>query len=201
VRCERARAHATTPACTDAVPRFQRGASPGGDTHIPPPPPPHTHTLTHAHPRSLPLQDQYKTPFQPVMPGAVMAPYRDVEAAAAAIQKGRTAAVFVEPVQGEGGINPGVRMHGAGFGEQRMFVEGMCTHARCTRVCSQIRHLTGLCDVLLHPVPTHMLTPLTLYPHTSSPHSPCTHTHAHPVPTHKLTPLTLYPHTCSPRSP
>lgn len=31
---------------------------------------------------------------------------RDLEAAAAAIQKGRTCAVFVEPVQGEGGINP-----------------------------------------------------------------------------------------------
>ena len=39
-----------------------------------------------------------------------MAPYRDAAAAAAAIQKGRTAAVFVEPVQGEGGINPGARV-------------------------------------------------------------------------------------------
>lgn len=54
---------------------------------------------------ALTYKDQYKTPFQPVMPGAVMAPYRDVAAAAAAIRRGRTAAVFVEPLQGEGGIH------------------------------------------------------------------------------------------------
>lgn len=55
---------------------------------------------------ALTYKDQYRTPFAPVMPGAVMAPYRDAEAAAAAIQKGKTAAVFIEPIQGEGGINP-----------------------------------------------------------------------------------------------
>lgn len=38
-----------------------------------------------------------------------MVPYRDLEAAARVIQKGRTAAVFVEPVQGEGGIHPAGR--------------------------------------------------------------------------------------------
>ncbi len=32
---------------------------------------------------------------------------RDLEAAAAVIKKGKTCAVFVEPIQGEGGINPG----------------------------------------------------------------------------------------------
>ena len=35
-----------------------------------------------------------------------MVPYKDLEAAAKVIVKGRTAAVFVEPVQGEGGIHP-----------------------------------------------------------------------------------------------
>lgn len=55
---------------------------------------------------ALTYKDQYKTPFQPVMPGSIMTPYRDLEAAAAVIKKGRTAAVFVEPVQGEGGIHP-----------------------------------------------------------------------------------------------
>lgn len=58
---------------------------------------------------ALTYKTQYKTPFQPVMPGAVMAPYRDLEAAAKAIQKGKTAAVFVEPCQGEGGIHPAGR--------------------------------------------------------------------------------------------
>jgi len=55
---------------------------------------------------ALTYKEQYKTPFQPVMPGAVMAPYKDLGAAAQVIQKGKTAAVFVEPVQGEGGIHP-----------------------------------------------------------------------------------------------
>lgn len=55
---------------------------------------------------ALTYKEQYKTPFQPVMPGSVMVPYRDLEAAAAVIKKGKTAAVFVEPVQGEGGIHP-----------------------------------------------------------------------------------------------
>lgn len=40
------------------------------------------------------------------MPGHVLAEYNNLESAAAAIQKGRTAAVFVEPVQGEGGCTP-----------------------------------------------------------------------------------------------
>ncbi len=54
---------------------------------------------------ALTYKDQYRTPFQPVMPGSVMTPYNDLVAAAAVIKKGRTAAVFVEPVQGEGGIH------------------------------------------------------------------------------------------------
>lgn len=55
---------------------------------------------------ALTYKEQYKTPFQPVMPGAVMLPYRDLAAAREAIQPGRTCAVFIEPVQGEGGIHP-----------------------------------------------------------------------------------------------
>ena len=50
------------------------------------------------------MQVQYKTPFLPVMPGAVSAIYQDLESAAAVIKKGRTCAVFVEPIQGEGGV-------------------------------------------------------------------------------------------------
>jgi len=54
---------------------------------------------------ALTYKKQYKTPFQPVMEGGRMAQYLDLDSAAAVIQKGKTAAVFVEPVQGEGGIN------------------------------------------------------------------------------------------------
>ncbi len=45
-------------------------------------------------------QVQYKTPFMPVMPGHVLAEYNNLDSARKAIQKGKTAAVFVEPVQG-----------------------------------------------------------------------------------------------------
>lgn len=66
---------------------------------------------------ALTYKEQYKTPFQPVMPGAVMSPYRDLDAAAKVIQKGKTAAVFVEPVQGEGGIHPAGQEFLAGLRE------------------------------------------------------------------------------------
>lgn len=55
---------------------------------------------------ALTYKEQYKTPFMPMVPGAQLATYNDLESAAAVIKKGKTAAVFVEPVQGEGGITP-----------------------------------------------------------------------------------------------
>jgi len=54
---------------------------------------------------AITYKQQYQTPFQPVMgPATTVVPYMDLEAARAAIVKGKTCAVFVEPVQGEGGI-------------------------------------------------------------------------------------------------
>lgn len=53
---------------------------------------------------SLTPKEKYQKPFAPLLPGVVVAPFNDVEAAAGAITD-RTAAVIVEPVQGEGGIN------------------------------------------------------------------------------------------------
>jgi predicted acetylornithine/succinylornithine family transaminase len=50
-------------------------------------------------------KSQYRDPFQPMMPGATFAPYNDLDAAAKVINAG-TCAVIVEPVQGEGGVNP-----------------------------------------------------------------------------------------------
>ncbi len=56
---------------------------------------------------SLALTDRpgYRAPFEPLMPGAHFVEH-DLAAAAAAVSRERTAAIFVEPVQGEGGIHP-----------------------------------------------------------------------------------------------
>jgi predicted acetylornithine/succinylornithine family transaminase len=45
-------------------------------------------------------------PFEPLMPGVRFIDAGDVEAAAAAITREHTAAIIVEPVQGEGGVRP-----------------------------------------------------------------------------------------------
>ncbi|KAL2319821.1 hypothetical protein Fmac_028790 [Flemingia macrophylla] len=47
---------------------------------------------------------QYRAPFEPVMPGVSFLEYGDAQAATELIKQGKIAAVFVEPIQGEGGI-------------------------------------------------------------------------------------------------
>lgn len=46
---------------------------------------------------------RYRTPFEPLVPGFIHVPYGRTEAVAAAITE-KTAAVIVEPIQGEGGV-------------------------------------------------------------------------------------------------
>ena len=53
---------------------------------------------------ALTSKEHYRTPFQPVMPGVTFLEYGDIQAATELIQSGNIAAVFVEPIQGEGGI-------------------------------------------------------------------------------------------------
>lgn len=64
---------------------------------------------------ALTYKEQYKTPFVPMMPGHQLATYNDLASAAKVISKGKTAAVFVEPVQGEGGITPSTQEFLAGL--------------------------------------------------------------------------------------
>lgn len=59
---------------------------------------------------ALTAKEAYREPFAPGVPGVVHVPYGDVEALEAAINE-NTAAVFIEPVQGE----VGVRTHPAGY--------------------------------------------------------------------------------------
>jgi len=49
-------------------------------------------------------RESYKEPFEPLMPGFKMVPFGDIEAFKKAVT-GDTAAVILEPIQGEGGIN------------------------------------------------------------------------------------------------
>ncbi len=46
----------------------------------------------------------YRRPFEPLLAGVQIVPLEDVETARRAITKERTAAVIIEPVQGEGGV-------------------------------------------------------------------------------------------------
>ena len=48
----------------------------------------------------------YRRPFEPLLPGVRIVPAGDRAAANAAIDRSRTAAVIIEPVQGEGGVRP-----------------------------------------------------------------------------------------------
>ncbi|MFD1598477.1 aspartate aminotransferase family protein [Halobellus rarus] len=50
-------------------------------------------------------KDKYKEPFEPLAGGVEFVPYGDGEALAEAVDE-ETAALFLEPIQGEGGIHP-----------------------------------------------------------------------------------------------
>ncbi|MCL4265465.1 MAG: aspartate aminotransferase family protein [Anaerolineae bacterium] len=54
---------------------------------------------------SVTYKEQYRAPFAPLMPDVVFATFNDLESARAVIGE-QTCAVIVEPVQGEGGVNP-----------------------------------------------------------------------------------------------
>ncbi len=53
---------------------------------------------------ALTAKEHYQAPFRPLMPDVRFAPFNDCQAAQKVIGP-RTCAVFVEPIQGEGGIN------------------------------------------------------------------------------------------------
>jgi len=54
---------------------------------------------------ALTPRDHYQDPFVPLMPGARIAAFNDLESVKA-LASDKTCAIIVEPVQGEGGVNP-----------------------------------------------------------------------------------------------
>src|SRR2546426_220898 len=65
--------------------------------------------IGHAHPaigaRGATWEKKYREPFQPLMPGVRHVPFDNLEALEKAVSE-TTAAVLLEPVQGEGGVRP-----------------------------------------------------------------------------------------------
>lgn len=53
-------------------------------------------------------KESYRKPFEPLVPGVRFLPWNDLAAVATALDE-RTAAVMLEPVQGEGGVRPASR--------------------------------------------------------------------------------------------
>jgi acetylornithine/N-succinyldiaminopimelate aminotransferase len=51
-------------------------------------------------------REAYQAPFRPLMPGVHFADMGDAAAVEALLERGTIAAVFVEPIQGEGGVRP-----------------------------------------------------------------------------------------------
>ncbi|MBL8153792.1 MAG: aspartate aminotransferase family protein [Anaerolineae bacterium] len=63
---------------------------------------------------SITPKDKYQKPFHPLLSGVKVAEFNDLDSARAAIDE-RTAAVIVEPIQGEGGIHAATREFLAGL--------------------------------------------------------------------------------------
>ena len=89
---------------------------------------------------ALTAREKYQAPFRPLMPGVSFAPFDDLAAAEKLIGP-ETCAVFVEPVQGEGGIHPasaeflaGLRAACDRYGALLVFDEIQCGMGRTGRL-------------------------------------------------------------------
>ena len=80
---------------------------------------------------SVSWKEAYRAPFEPLLQEVVFVPFDDLDAAAAAIDE-RTAAVIVEPIQGEGGV----RIPGDGF---LPGLRDLCTRAGALLICDEVQ--------------------------------------------------------------
>ena len=59
---------------------------------------------------ALTSKEVYRSPFEPLLPDVSFVPYNDIDALQKVVTE-RTAAIFLEPIQGEGGIVPATRAY------------------------------------------------------------------------------------------
>ncbi|KAJ4705819.1 putative Acetylornithine aminotransferase [Melia azedarach] len=81
---------------------------------------------------ALTSKEQYRSPFEPVMPGVTFVEYGNIEATKKLIQRGKTAAVFVEPIQGEGGVHSSTK-------EFLQFLRSACDEAGALLVFDEVQ--------------------------------------------------------------
>jgi putrescine aminotransferase len=84
-------------------------------------------------------RDAFRTPFEPLLDGVTRVPFGDLDALAAAI--GDAAAVIVEPVQGEGGVNipPPEYLRG---------VRALCDRSGALMIADEVQTGLGRCGAL-----------------------------------------------------
>ncbi|KAK6127987.1 hypothetical protein DH2020_013403 [Rehmannia glutinosa] len=81
---------------------------------------------------ALTSKEHYRSPFEPVMPGVTFLEYGNTQSAVQLIQSGKIAAVFVEPIQGEGGI----------YSATKEFLQSLrtaCDNAGCLLVYDEVQ--------------------------------------------------------------
>lgn len=83
---------------------------------------------------ALTSKEQYRSPFEPVMPGVTFVEYGNIQATKEVIQRGKTAAVFVEPLQGEGGIHSATK-------EFLQFLRSACDDAGALLVFDEVMNI------------------------------------------------------------
>ncbi|KAJ9178967.1 hypothetical protein P3X46_010806 [Hevea brasiliensis] len=81
---------------------------------------------------ALTSKEHYRFPFEPVMPGVTFLEYGNIQAARELIKCGKIAAVFVEPIQGEGGIYSATK-------EFLQSLRSACDEAGCLLVFDEVQ--------------------------------------------------------------
>ncbi len=89
----------------------------------------------------------YRRPFEPLLAGVQIIPLGDVEAATRAVTKKRTAAVIIEPVQGEGGVR-------CVADEFLMFLRKRCSETATALIFDEVQCGLGRTGTLFASEPT-----------------------------------------------